>query len=500
MTASSVSSPKRTAKSSSKARKFREVTAFDLFYQLTHMSAMAAAGISRSKTFELAAQSQSPAAQYFEAINVLVDELRYDYPEACRAVGEKAQSDDVKSFLLRLSDALRSGEPLATFLAREAEVQADNYSNAYERDLESLKKWSDAFSSIIVSVALILIINLVSSMIYQLSIGVMAGLVATAVLMGFFGAWVLSRAAPQETMTVASGEGSKGQRGTAQLFKLTAPLTALVGAGLIAFGVDRQWVLMAAAAFLLPVGIRSYMADQLINRKEKEVSAFLRSIGGMATSTGTTLKAAIAKVDISSFPVLRTDVERLSTRLQALVSPAICWQRFGAETGSQLIRESINIFFEAVRLGGDPERIGYLCSLFASRTAMLRAKRRVVVSTFTWLTLVMHVTVAGLMVFVLEIIRNFMLLMQSAVSAEDLGRATQSLAMPMASLNPAQMQFLDTITFTMVVLLALISALAIVASDGGYKYKLLLHLSVLLFMSGVSFWVVPPVVGRLLTV
>ena len=58
----------------------------------------------------------------------------------------------------------------------------------------------------------------------------------------------------------------------------------------------------------------------------------------------------------------------------------------------------------------------------------------------------------------------------------------------------------DTITFTMVVLLALISALAIVASDGGYKYKLLLHLSVLLFMSGVSFWVVPPVVGRLLTV
>ncbi|MCB8988893.1 MAG: type II secretion system F family protein, partial [Ardenticatenaceae bacterium] len=159
---SSKSLPKPTAKSS---YKFKNVTPFDQFYQLTYMSAMAASGISRSKTFELAAASGSPAAQYFEAVNLLVNELRYDYPEACRTVAEKARSDDVKSFLLRLSDAMRSGEPLPTFLAREAEVQADAYDNAYERDLESLKKWSDAFSSIVVSVALIVIINLVSTMI-----------------------------------------------------------------------------------------------------------------------------------------------------------------------------------------------------------------------------------------------------------------------------------------------------------------------------------------------
>ena len=40
------------------------------------MSAMASAGISRSKTFELAATSDSPTAAYFEAINTLVNEFR----------------------------------------------------------------------------------------------------------------------------------------------------------------------------------------------------------------------------------------------------------------------------------------------------------------------------------------------------------------------------------------------------------------------------------------
>src|SRR5512138_2574711 len=163
---SSKSSPKRAGRSSFKAP---TVSAFDLFYQMTYMSAMSSAGITRAKTFEIAAASPSPVSGYFKAVNRLVKEFRYDFPEACRLVGEKARSDDMKSFLLRLSDALRSGEPLTEFLAREAGVQGEHYANAYERDIETLKQWTDAFSSLVVSVALIVIIQLVSSMIYSMN-------------------------------------------------------------------------------------------------------------------------------------------------------------------------------------------------------------------------------------------------------------------------------------------------------------------------------------------
>ena len=494
---SSKSLPKRTGKNS---YKFKDVSAFEMFYQLTYMSATAAAGISRSKTFSLAAESGSPAAQYFAAINTLVNELRYDYPEACRAIADKTNSEEIKSFLLRLSDAMRSGEPLPTFLAREAEVQGDNYSNTYERDLESLKKWSDAFSSIIVSVALIVIINLVSTMIYQMSVGTISGLIATAVVMGFFGAWVLSRAAPQEQMVVASALGSSQQRRTLTLSRILLPVVTVVTVALLLVGVSRSWVLVSAAAILLPLGLISYRADLVITKKDAEISSFLRSLGGMATSTGSTLREALTRIDISSFPILQEDIERLNTRLQALANPTVCWHRFGNETGSQLVRQAIGIFYEANRLGGDPERVGFLCSLFASRTAMLRAKRRTVVSTFSWLTLVMHVVVAALMVFVLEIIHNFLILMQSAIAPDQAAAVSQNLVVPLANFSPEQLQFLDAITVMMVVLLAAVSALAIIASDGGYKFKLTLYLAVLLFMSGVSFWIVPPMVARMLTV
>src|SRR5690348_8036844 len=114
---SSKSSPKRSIKSY-----FEEITTFDLFYQLTYMSATASAGISRARAFQLARELAAPPAEYFKGIHQLAENLRYNYPDAVRLVGEKARAEDVKNFLLRLSDALRSGEPLPGFLMREAEV------------------------------------------------------------------------------------------------------------------------------------------------------------------------------------------------------------------------------------------------------------------------------------------------------------------------------------------------------------------------------------------
>lgn len=489
---SSVSSLKRGVSGS---YKFKEVKPFDLFYQLTYMSAMASAGITRRKTFEIAAQSPSSVASYFVAINTLVEEMRYDYPEACRSIGEKAKSEDVRSFLLRLADALRSGEPLAEFMAREAEVQGEHYKNMYERDLEALKNWTDAFSSIIVSVALIVIIQLVSAMIYTMDSGMIAGLVGIAVAMGFFGAWIISRSAPQEVMVVKSGPGSPEQRRARQMATFLIPTAAILAAGLAALGVERGWVLVMAAALLIPVGVVSLIADQKVSKKDTEFSTLLRSLGGMATSTSSTLKMALTKIDLTSFPSLQPDLSRLTKRLHARVEPDMCWQRFGEETGSQLVRESTDIFYSAVKLGGHPERVGYLCSVFVATTSQLRAKRSIVAGTFSGLSLVMQVVIAGLMVFVLEIINNFVAMMQSVLTPDDLSAATQNMSMSMSTLSPDQLVFLTILTVAMIVMMAAISTLAILSCDGGFKLKSILYLAIELLISGGVFLVVPPMVA-----
>ncbi|MBI3913784.1 MAG: type II secretion system F family protein [Chloroflexi bacterium] len=473
---------------------FEEISSFDLFYQLTYMSATAAAGLSRARVFQLARALPSPTAKFFQSIHELAEKLRYNYPDAVRLVGEQTQSEETKNFLLRLSDALRSGEPLAGFLARESDVQGEHYSNDYLRKLESLKKWNDAYTSVTVSVALIVVINMVSTMIYNLGATTMFMMMFVGVLAAFGVAWILMRAAPAETNSVPLGAGSKDQRLSRQILLILLPVLPAAVLGLMLFGVDKGWAMIVVGLVLLPLGIVCSRFDATTNAKDTEISSFLRSVGGTATSRGTTLGEALYTMKIDSFPNLQQDIRMLILRLRSLSRPGLSWNTFGFETGSKLAQQATGIFYEAVNLGGDPEKAGNLTSAFAMRTAMLRAQRRGIAATFSWLILTMHTILSGLMVFLLGIMGQFAIKLNAALSG--LGGngadAFNTLGLDkMFSFNTPQIQFLETMTVSMILLLAFANAFAIVASEGAHFLKIAFYLAILLFLSGLCFLFVP---------
>jgi flagellar protein FlaJ len=415
-------------------------------------------------------------------------------------IGVKGASENIRSYLLRLSDALRSGEPLSDFLAREAEVQAEDYRNEYERNLEGLKQWTNAYSSITISVGLIIIIQMITSMIYSTSVTSMAGLVAAGAVMAGFGAWIIYRSAPRETMNVPPHLGSPEQRRAARMFRIMLPTAILVSGIVLVLSGNVGIALIIAAACLVPLGIASLISDRSVTKKDIEFSTFLRSTGAMATSSGTTLKQALTKIDLASFPYLAADIERLSKRLQARVDPEVCWNKFGIETGSRLISDMVDIFYGAIKIGGDPERVGYLCSLFSARTTQLRAKRRLIAGTFSGLSTVMVTMVAALMVFVLAVVNNFAtIVMELSPSTTDSAMSgTPAMSLGLAEFTPDDLAFLAMITAGMVISIAVASAAAVIFCDGGMKLKVFLYLALTTFISGVCFIVVPPMVASIL--
>lgn len=475
---------------------FEEISTFDLFYQLTYMSATSAAGISRARTFQLARELPCPPAKYFRSIHEVAENLRYNYPDAVRLIGEKAASEDTKTFLLRLSDALRSGEPLPGFLRREAEVQGERYQNDYLKGLESMKKWTDAYAAVAVSTTLIIIINMVMTMIYNINATMMAMMVFVSVAATFGVAWVIFRAAPQEVKSVPLTHGSKLQRLNRQLFMSLVPAMLIVCAMLAILGLDKGWLLIVASLFIAPVGVVSSMVDKKTSEKDTEISSFLRSVGGNATSRGTTLKDALATMKRDSFPALQPDIRMLDLRLKAFGKPGLCWRTFGLETGSKLADQSVGIFYEAVNLGGDPERAGNLTSMFAMKTAMLRAQRIGIAATFSWLTIAMHVVMASLMIFLLGILEQFGIRLNNALSELQGGAAAMGTLglQNMFTFSAPQVQFLYALTVGLIILLAIINAFAVVASQGAHLIKMTFYTSILLFLSGLCFLFVPPMV------
>ncbi|MCA9915910.1 MAG: hypothetical protein KC496_21295, partial [Anaerolineae bacterium] len=294
--------------------------------------------------------------------------------------------------------------------------------------------------------------------------------------------------------------GSKEQKRTQRLMRMLVPIAGMLSSVMLMLGMEMGWALILLSLFLLPIGISALGSDKQRTKKDEEFSTFLRSVGSMATSSGTTLKEALTKLDLSSFPYLEPDITRMSQRLQARVDPVLCWRFFGLESGSKLVSQGSDIFYSAVQIGGDPERVGYICSLFVAKTTQLRAKRRLTAGTFSGLTTVMQAVIAGLMVFVLSIVQSFAEmvaeLMPSTSAAQE---GQQQINMGMAQFSAADLQFLSTITVAMVVMLALVSAAAIILSDGGYKLKAALYLALTIFISGLSMIVVPPMVGGILT-
>ncbi len=464
------------------------------------MSATSAAGVSRSRVFQLARELPCPTAKFFKSIHEVAENLRYNYPDAVRLVGVKTKAPETKSFLLRLSDALRSGEPLAGFLHRESGVQGEHYANDYMKRLESLKKWNDGYVAMTISSSLIVIINMVSSMIYDMGKMAMLMMVMVAIAASFGVAWVLFRSGPPENISVPLKTGSKLQQRGRKLGLILLPLSAVAAVGLALLGVPTGFVFIVSGALLMPIGYTVNKFDNQTRLKDEEIAAFFRSVGGTATSRGTTLKEAIGAIKLDSFRVLQSDIRMLDLRLKSFGKPELCWRTFGLETGSSLAKQTSGIFYESVNLGGDPETVGNLTSDFAMKTAMLRTQRQGVGATFAWLTMIMHGVMGALMVFLLTVLEQFGIRMQAALGTIGTSADAQA-AMnlgSMMSFSTPQIDFLSIITVGMLLILTVINGFAIVGSEGAHMIKTTYYVSIMLIMIGVAFIIVPPIVRSIL--
>lgn len=489
---------KKQAKPAVRKSKLKEVTGYDLFYQLIYMSAIAAAGIDRRKIFQLASDLPRETAAYFRRINLLSRRLGYDYSESCKIVGERVKSDVMKSLLLRFSDALAAGQPESAFLAEEADIQTEAYEKEYERDLETLKKWTDGYGALIMSSGMIIIINLISVLIYPIESSTVGVLVMVGLTSAGGGAWILYRSAPAERKALFKPNGPRLQTLTRQLAYGGGAGVIAIGlpAGLLGLGLGPTLIL--SGVFLLPAGLVSMMASREVEKKDKEMGVFLRAVGGFATSTGTTVGEAMDRIDFSSFPAIRTDLERLQARMKASIDPKLCWRKFSEEIGSRLITETSVLFNDAIGLGGDADTVGLFAAKYVALTNTLRARRIVVSATFTSLTIVMHGVLAALMVIIMEVIRNFSVIIDESMAAAN--QAIESTTMPLPTFGAPELGVLQAATIGMVIALVFINAFAIVSTDGGHMIKSTLYLAALLIVSGLTFVFVPPMVAGMVVI
>ena len=305
-------------------------------------------------------------------------------------VSEKARASSVKSLLLRFAASISSGESEREFVAQEAQIEGERYGNEYERSVENLRKWSDAYAAILVSVTLIMVVSLLSTMMGSLGQNFIILMAFTLFVITSVGVFVIYKVSPVEDMTYEAPDGITKERRRDRTLLLAVPFGVVLG---ILLG-SQLGLLAGAAVFflllgisLLPAGYYAWKDDGNVATLDSEVPTFLRTTGNVAGATGVTLTEALNRVDIRSMGSLEPHINRLRVRLGARLPTHECWEKFRQETGSELVNRSTHMLVDGSELGGRPDQVGQICSSYAQQVTQLRAKRKLVASTFSFLTI-----------------------------------------------------------------------------------------------------------------
>jgi flagellar protein FlaJ len=351
-----------------------------------------------------------------------------------------------------------------------------------------------------VSVTLVVVVSMVSMMIYSVGTVFVLGLAGVMIGISFLGGWIIYRTSPVEPKTHKLHEKPPSQEHMFLLAKILIPISILLGAATsLVFAPGAGMV--AAAVTLAPVGVMAFIDDRKIDRYDKDMSTFLRALGSIVGAIGTTVTDGMERMNQRSLGSLEQPVRRLHIRLRSAIKPDLCWNRFVGETGSEMVDRSVTTFWDTIKLGGDPDSIGYLSSLFALKISLLRESRKLVSQTFMMLMVPLHAILLGVLLFVSEVIIVFASQLQqiqsSAVATTDpslTGGTDVTSVLAFASPNVA---FIRAFALVVTIVLTVVDTWAPHAATGGHHHKMWLYGAVMLLISGLALMIVPEVVQGL---
>ena len=332
---------------------------FDLLTVLTYLGSVSTANLGREQIFESAARLGYDPSPYFAQVVNLVQSLGYDYSHACHVVSKGAKDQVMRQFLLRFGNSMASGEPEVVFLEREAQVLMEDYTNEYERAIESLKKWTDAFVALMVSCNLIVLVSLISNMIYNLGSLFMLMVEAVALIAAAMGAYLIYRIAPYDPVVHNLPVRSEEQDRMSLFARILFPVSALAGVrDLFRDGQHRHSACGGPAFSCSRSACSRSSLERKIDARDRDIADFLRALGGVTAARGSTVIDSLNHIDQRAIGSLEPELQRLMTRVSCGLSTGRAWYRFMADTGSELVHRVVRAFWDGNDWGGQPERIG----------------------------------------------------------------------------------------------------------------------------------------------
>ncbi|WP_292729872.1 archaellar assembly protein FlaJ [Methanoculleus sp.] len=476
----------------------------DLLLMYTYMAAITTSAVTRPEIFQYTSERfEYIPSRYIAKVQRLVAGWGQSYASGLRAVAERCRNRTLQSMLNRYANSIDSGVPDDDFIGTELSSIRSIYRNSFEQGIELLKKWGDAYIAMLLSGALVAIIIMISVAIYAPD-GIDSALNSSYMIIfaiSVFGLVIMYRAVPDDPRTHAlPGVCSKEQGIIRRLERRVVLIVAAIALVLILVGANAGIIFLLAGLLLMPLGVIGYIDDANVVNRDADFATFIRGLGSIMGGKGITTADALQEVDRKSLVHLEPFINSVSSKLNLGLDEAGSWKKFIGETGSYLIYKYMNIFRDAVALGGSPDQIGKIVGSSMLEQVLLRSKRDMMVKGFVVLLIPMHGAMIAIFVFLFEILLS----MSRAVTEvmEHFAETSAALSGDSASIGSTMGSSLNifvnfpedtmrTYVVTILLMLTVANMLAGKIVMGGDRYLYYFFASLLCVVTGVIYIVAP---------
>ncbi|MEM0442653.1 MAG: hypothetical protein QXJ73_00655 [Candidatus Caldarchaeum sp.] len=431
----------------------------------------------------------------FQKARILNEKWGYDQSETLNYLTESLRDPQLKNYFTRLKHALKAGVALEDFARIEYSKYLAELENEFEKGLEKLRRLVEAYSTLVSIVSLLMVSFILVSMIFGSSdsVGVME-LSFLSITMTLSSTTLIFTTNNLRRKMLNSYPVRPSR--LAILERLAKPLTAaclllvVVSPQVAGFfgGQSVAYSSTALAAAGAPLALHGFLGRRWcrrINMYEAVLPIFLKSFGDYLNATGSYRSAARMLV-VSGFGPIQSLVQNIETRIKLGISHAHSLTLFGREMLSNLAEKTLGILAETLEGGARPTEACSVLSEHVSSTLMRDKRRSQITSSLKSLSIPLQAvlaTISALMTTLLSILSGVAKLMQPYLML----------------IRPVETSVAVNYFYTIMVAVAVITALNIYLADGDSVFSFTHYLGMLLFVSGLSFFAMATASDRILS-
>ena len=326
--------------------------------------------------------------------SILSTQWKVPLARAFKFVSERTPSKMLRDFLDRFSQSLVSGVSHREFIEQEQGGVIEEYKTMYESSNENITILNEVYVSLLIAITFLMSFGIVMPMLtgwadMNLYVSLSSFLLIAVELLLLY---LLRSMVPSDEIWPQTGEKGEIEIKLTKIFQLTFALSMILLAFFILlkyklrFGfenIPNELLFATALTPLIIPGIKVYVEEKNIFRREKNFLSFLSALGSISTMRGGKINEAVHYLSEKDYGILTPHIKALYRRLRTRINDDASWEWFGVDTGSNYIQRASEMFREATYAAANPRNVARMITENIRKIRDLRIKKHAILKTTT---------------------------------------------------------------------------------------------------------------------